>query len=49
MDREEEMVRVLNQPEERIEMLARNGDPNVQTDDEDEEEEDVFDISRDRR
>ena len=48
-DREQEMVRALNHPEERIEMLTRNGDPNTNAEeDEDEDEEDIFNIDRDR-
>lgn len=45
-DREEEMVRALNQPEERIEMLTRNGDPNMPAEEDDEEE--LFSVARDR-
>ncbi|KAK7493752.1 hypothetical protein BaRGS_00014893 [Batillaria attramentaria] len=45
-DREEEMVRALNHPEERIEMLTRDGDANTGGEDDDEEE--LFSVDRDR-
>lgn len=41
------MVRVLNCPEERIEMLTKNGNPRTDEDDDDDEEE-VFNVARDR-
>ena len=47
-DKEQEMVRVLNHPEERIEMLTRNGNPNTNTEEEEDEEEDIFNVNRDR-
>ncbi|XP_076470800.1 solute carrier family 35 member C2-like [Babylonia areolata] len=47
-DREDEMVRSLNRPEEKMEMLTRNGDPRTTDPEEDEDEEDIFNIDRDR-
>ncbi|KAK7114212.1 solute carrier family 35 member C2-like [Littorina saxatilis] len=49
-DREQEMVHALNHPEERIEMLTRNGNPNTheEEEEEDDDEEDIFNVDRDR-
>ncbi|KAL8616329.1 hypothetical protein ACOMHN_056272 [Nucella lapillus] len=47
-DREREMVRSLHRSEDKMEMLTRNGDPNTNDAEEDNDEEDIFDVDRDR-